>query len=96
MRTLPINLGTAAIVAGVSLIAGSGGGLYWLTVTVLIYFLWSALNAWVLVVEAAETSRGRRRPGPPSSLRMVSCDSVACPVFLEPALLVGELGCDVQ
>jgi len=28
-------------------------------VTVLIYFLWSALNAWVLVVEAAETSRGR-------------------------------------
>jgi hypothetical protein len=30
----------------------------WLTATVLIYVLWSALNAWVLVVEAAGTSRG--------------------------------------
>jgi hypothetical protein len=58
VRMLPVNLGTAAIiVSGVSLIAGSGGGLYWLAVTMLIYFLRSALNAWILVVEAAETSR---------------------------------------
>ena len=58
VRMLPVNLGTAAIVVtGVSLIAGSGGGLYWLPVTVLVYFLRSALNAWILVVEAAGTSR---------------------------------------
>jgi hypothetical protein len=57
IRMLPVNLGTAAIVvSGVSLITGSGGGLYWLAATVLIYFLRSALNAWILVVEAAETS----------------------------------------
>jgi hypothetical protein len=57
VRMLPVNLGTAAIVVtGVSLIAGSGGGLYWLPVTVLVYFLRSALNAWILVVEAAGTS----------------------------------------
>lgn len=31
-----------------------------------------------------------------SLARLVSCDGVACLVFLEPALLVGELGCDVQ
>ena len=37
--------------------ADIGGGLYWLVATVLIYFLWSARNAWVLVVEAAETLR---------------------------------------
>jgi hypothetical protein len=58
VRMLPVNLGTAAIVvAGVSLIAGGGGGLYWLPATVLVYFLRSALDAWVLVVWAAETSR---------------------------------------
>jgi hypothetical protein len=55
---LPVNLGTAAIaVAGVSLIAGGGGGLYWLPATVLVYFLTSAGDAWILVVDAAETSR---------------------------------------
>lgn len=58
LRMLPVNLGTAAIaVTGVSLIAGGGGGLYWLVATVLVYFLRSALNTWTLVVEAAETSR---------------------------------------
>jgi hypothetical protein len=57
VRMLPVNLATAAIVvAGGSLIAGSGGGLYWLPATVLVYFLRSALNAWILVVEAAGTS----------------------------------------
>lgn len=58
VRMLPVNLGTAAIaVAGVSLIVGGGGGLYWLPATVLVYFLTSALDAWILVVGAAETSR---------------------------------------
>jgi hypothetical protein len=32
-------------------------GLYWLPATVLVYFLGSALDAWILVVEASETSR---------------------------------------
>ena len=58
VRMLPVNLGTAAMaVTGVSLIAGSGGGLYWLPATVLVYFFRSALNAWILVVQAAGTSR---------------------------------------
>lgn len=58
VRMLPVNLATAAIVvSGVSLITSSGGGLYWLAATVLVYFLRSALDAWILVVEAAETSR---------------------------------------
>lgn len=56
-RRLTYNAGTVAIIAaGVSLLAGVGGGLYWLCATLPIYFLWSAANAWVLVVEAAETS----------------------------------------
>jgi modulator of FtsH protease len=55
VRTL--HLGTAAIAAaGISLIIGAGGGLYWLPVTLLTYFLWSALNAWTLVIEAADPS----------------------------------------
>lgn len=60
VRMLPVNLGTAAlIVAGASLIAGTGGGLYWLAATVVIYVLRAALDAWDLLVEAAETpSRG--------------------------------------
>jgi hypothetical protein len=35
--------------------------LYWLAATVLIYFLRSALNAWILVVEAAETDKSPDR-----------------------------------
>jgi hypothetical protein len=55
---LPVNLSIVAIaVAGVSLIAGGGGGLYWLPATVLVLFLRSLLDAWILVVEASETSR---------------------------------------
>jgi hypothetical protein len=61
LRMLPVNLGTMAIaVTGVSLIARTGGGLYWLASTVVIYVLRSALDAWDLVVEAAE----RPAPGP--------------------------------
>lgn len=58
IRMLPVNLATAAIVAaGASLLADSGGGLYWLVPTVVVYVLRSALNAWDLVVEAAGTPR---------------------------------------
>jgi hypothetical protein len=55
-----VNIGTLSIgVAGITLLVGAGGGLYWLPVTILTYFLWSALNAWTLVMEAAEpTDRG--------------------------------------
>jgi len=53
---LPVNAATAAIfVTGASLIAGTGGGLYWLAATVVIYVLRSALDAWDLLVEAADT-----------------------------------------
>ena len=54
---LPINLATAAIVTGASLLAGTGDGLCWLVATVVVYVLRSALNAWDLVVEAAGTPR---------------------------------------
>ena len=45
-RMLPVNAGTVTmIVAGASLIAAAGGGLYWLAATVVIYVLRSALDA---------------------------------------------------
>jgi modulator of FtsH protease len=40
-----------SIVGGVTLIAGSGGGLYWLVPAVAFSFVTAALNAWVLLVE---------------------------------------------
>jgi len=47
-----LHLGTLAIlVAGISLIAGQFGGLFWLVPTVLIYLVWSLYNAWLLVVQ---------------------------------------------
>jgi modulator of FtsH protease len=58
-RMLPVNAGTAAMaVAGASLVAGAGGGLYWLAATTVIYVLRSAMDAWALVVEAADTAPG--------------------------------------
>lgn len=39
------------MVAGVSLLAGTGGGLYWTVVGVLVTYLTAVLNAWVLLVE---------------------------------------------
>lgn len=54
-RLVVLNLGTfAALVAGVSLIVGQFGGLFWLVLTVLIYLLWALNNAWRLVVQVAE------------------------------------------
>jgi modulator of FtsH protease len=45
------HVGTLAIpIAGASLLLGHYGGLFWLVFTVLIYFLWSSINAWTLVV----------------------------------------------
>jgi hypothetical protein len=38
-------------IGGVSLIAGAGGGLYWVLAGILWAFLGAVLNAWVLLVE---------------------------------------------
>jgi len=42
------------IVAGATLLAQSGGGLYWILATVAIYLGWSLANAWRLVIPARE------------------------------------------
>ena len=44
-RTLPLAVG------GISLIAGAGGGLYWILAGVVGAVLAAALNAWVLMIE---------------------------------------------
>jgi hypothetical protein len=41
----------AFVVGGVSLIAGGGGGLYWVFAGTLIVFVSASINAWVLLVE---------------------------------------------
>jgi modulator of FtsH protease len=57
-RNLILNAGTAAIViAGVSLIAGVLAGLYWLIITIAVYFPWAVINAWVLVVGVGQESQ---------------------------------------
>jgi hypothetical protein len=38
-------------VAGVSLVVGAGGGLYWTLPALLAGFVGAVLNAWVLLVE---------------------------------------------
>lgn len=55
LRLVPLNLATAiGLFAGISLIVGQFGGLFWLVPTVVIYILWSLNNAWLLVVQAIE------------------------------------------
>jgi hypothetical protein len=49
LHLAPINLGTAMIlIAGISLLLGQGGGLFWLMPTVLLYLLNALNNAWML------------------------------------------------
>jgi hypothetical protein len=56
-RFMVENLGIITMpVSGVSLILGRYGGLYWLVPPVAIYFVWSSINAWTLVVQAIEES----------------------------------------
>ena len=54
-RWLTFTIGQAAslpiVVAGVSLIAGSGGGLYWIVPGVLFGVVGGIANTWVLLVE---------------------------------------------
>jgi len=56
LRLLLLDLGTmmTILAAGISLILGRFGGLYWLVPTILISLLWSINNAWLLVVQVAE------------------------------------------
>jgi hypothetical protein len=51
-----------AVVAGVSLIAEAGGGLYWLFAAILLAFLAGVGNAWVLLVEVVRDERYRPVP----------------------------------
>ena len=41
----------AFIVGGLSLVAGRGGGLYWILAAILLAFVAASINAWVLLVE---------------------------------------------
>ncbi len=43
--------GVVLIVGGLSLVAGEGGGLYWVFGAILLAFVSASLNAWVLLVE---------------------------------------------
>lgn len=51
-RVLTLLLpGVAFLGGGLSLVAGGGGGLYWILAATVLAFVVSALNAWVLLVE---------------------------------------------
>jgi modulator of FtsH protease len=39
------------VAAGISVLAGAGGGLYWLVAAVILGFVGAILNAWILLVE---------------------------------------------
>jgi hypothetical protein len=39
------------IVAGISLLAAAGGGLYWLVAEIVLGLTGAMLNAWILLVE---------------------------------------------
>jgi hypothetical protein len=54
-------------VAGICLLAESGGGLYWLFAAVTLAFIAGIGNAWVLLVEVIRDERYRATTGPPSS-----------------------------
>jgi hypothetical protein len=41
----------AFIVGGISIVAGGGGGLYWVFAGILLVFVSASINAWVLLVE---------------------------------------------
>jgi modulator of FtsH protease len=53
VRDLTYDVGVVSIaIAGLGLVIGSLGGLYWLVVTVVVFFVWSSLQAWSLLIEA--------------------------------------------
>src|SRR5207249_218993 len=72
-RIAIFHLGTLAIpLAGVSLTLGHYGGLFWLVLTILMFFLWSTINAWTLVVRTIEELTTR----PSSSLKLPRASSL--------------------
>jgi hypothetical protein len=47
------NIGVVAIpLAGLGLVLGALGGLYWLMVSTVLFFIWGSLQAWWLLVES--------------------------------------------
>jgi modulator of FtsH protease len=51
IAVLGLLLGLPLVLAGSTLAAGSGGGLYWLVPAVISGLVGSSVNAWVLLVE---------------------------------------------
>jgi hypothetical protein len=52
LRDMTYNVGVVSIVvAGIGLVLGRLGGLYWLVITTVLFFLWSSLQAWWLLIE---------------------------------------------
>jgi hypothetical protein len=46
------NVGVASIlIAGLGLVVESLGGLYWLVITTIVFFVWASLQAWYLLIE---------------------------------------------
>lgn len=50
-RASPVMSCACLVVAGATLLARAGGGLYWLVPTVLAAFIVGLVNTWVLLVE---------------------------------------------
>jgi hypothetical protein len=51
LQRLGFNIGVATLlIGGVSVEAGRYGGFYWFVVTTVVFFVWSALNAWLLLI----------------------------------------------
>ena len=64
VRDVVYDVGVLAIaLSGLGLLLHSLGGLYWLVITTVMFFVWSSLQAWLLLVEihpprdSAETTR---------------------------------------
>jgi len=54
------------VVAGVSLLAKSGGGLYWVLAAIVLPYISGIGNAWVLLVEVVREGATGQRPSPNS------------------------------
>ena len=59
LRDMTYNVGVVSIaIAGLGLVVESLGGLHWLVVTTLVFFVWSSLQAWSLLIEAPQAPPG--------------------------------------
>ena len=57
------------MLAGVSMIVGKGGGLFWLGVGILVAFAGSVYNGWILLVEVVRNDRTDVDPAPEARQR---------------------------